>query len=480
MSLYRCAACGSKNVVTDTESSGVKYNYAKGAIGTVVLGNGGAVAGIETQTKQVYKCAACGLSLSYAMPEELKRIIDIGVEDAEARKQLKYNGAPVFWDFITAKFPNVESGAADVAIAKQQQEFATKEAFYFDLFKKMISYVGTSVKFDISSWDKDAQKAWEEQYGAAWRMREEEIRELIGKNARAKEILEEETEEKITAAQNEMDKQKQILTSMEMELSSLGFFKMKEKKALSAKIEEQKRIIADISKPSDIQRQAKKENEKVLQLFDQECRKGCLDVWKRYEIPTSPKTQFEINKFLEPLRFEVGAEDFFGTSISEKAADLRKRFDKAEEVFKNAHPLVSGYDSFRDFYKVATSEAKSAILRDCQAYRRALVCLLILAVAKQPLVVDDIMMLCVTMDFHYGSDFCFSRASYLDDYAQGKGFHVKDRRYFNDGISVLKGLGLVEILCLTPYYDSELPKLHNTTKVECKNRMCDTLVVANI
>ena len=47
-------------------------SYKKGIVGTVVLGVGGAVAGIESKTQQVYKCQDCGMTLSYSMPENLK------------------------------------------------------------------------------------------------------------------------------------------------------------------------------------------------------------------------------------------------------------------------------------------------------------------------------------------------------------------------------------------------------------------------
>ena len=32
MGIYRCAACGSPNVMTDTQANGVNYNYLKGGI----------------------------------------------------------------------------------------------------------------------------------------------------------------------------------------------------------------------------------------------------------------------------------------------------------------------------------------------------------------------------------------------------------------------------------------------------------------
>ena len=67
MALYRCAACGSPNVATDTQTGGISYNYKKGVVGTVVLGAGGAVAGIENKNQTIYKCADCGMVLSYPM-----------------------------------------------------------------------------------------------------------------------------------------------------------------------------------------------------------------------------------------------------------------------------------------------------------------------------------------------------------------------------------------------------------------------------
>ena len=55
MALYRCAACGSPNVVTDTQIGGLEYDYLKGAVGTAILGAGGAAAGIKNQRQQVFK-----------------------------------------------------------------------------------------------------------------------------------------------------------------------------------------------------------------------------------------------------------------------------------------------------------------------------------------------------------------------------------------------------------------------------------------
>ena len=70
MCTYRCAACGSPHVVCEQQKEG--YNYVKGAIGTAVLGVGGAVAGVNGKSKQVYKCADCGLTLDHPMESSIK------------------------------------------------------------------------------------------------------------------------------------------------------------------------------------------------------------------------------------------------------------------------------------------------------------------------------------------------------------------------------------------------------------------------
>jgi DNA-directed RNA polymerase subunit RPC12/RpoP len=109
MSLYRCAACGSPNVVTDTEKEG--YSYAKGAVGTVLLGVGGAAAGINGKTKTVYKCPDCGTTLSYSMPFEIKTLIDMGVMSEKMRDNLQLNGAKIDWITLTSRYKNIENSS---------------------------------------------------------------------------------------------------------------------------------------------------------------------------------------------------------------------------------------------------------------------------------------------------------------------------------------------------------------------------------
>lgn len=114
MALYRCAACGSPNVITDTQTGGISYNYAKGVVGTAILGAGGAVAGLESKITGVFKCKDCGITLTYPMPNEIKMAIDLGVRDPKSRNNLKSpSGIRLDWNFLRTKYKNIEDGFAD-------------------------------------------------------------------------------------------------------------------------------------------------------------------------------------------------------------------------------------------------------------------------------------------------------------------------------------------------------------------------------
>ena len=123
MSLYRCAACGSPNVVVDTVKDGVNFNYGKAAIGTAIFGAGGAVTGFSSDSRMVFKCPDCGLTLTYSMPQELKVTIDAAVLSAEARNHLaislKGHTFPISWDMLKQQYKNIESGYADETLKRQ-------------------------------------------------------------------------------------------------------------------------------------------------------------------------------------------------------------------------------------------------------------------------------------------------------------------------------------------------------------------------
>ena len=141
MVAHRCAACGSPNVVIDTQAGGVSYNYKKGIVGTVVLGAGGAAAGIESKTQNVFKCQDCGITLTYEMPEKLRNAIDICLVNENARicLDLYVNGiGQLSWGSLKRQYKNIEEGLVDRIItdrANRQAEgllsyaTATQEEF---------------------------------------------------------------------------------------------------------------------------------------------------------------------------------------------------------------------------------------------------------------------------------------------------------------------------------------------------------------
>lgn len=122
MGLYRCAACGSPNVMIDTQAGGIKYNYLKGAVGTVLLGVGGAAAGIGSQQQTVYKCPDCGMVLTYPMSEALADLIDIGVMYPKARSQLKLMNVDVPWEFIEKKYKNIDPEGQEKRRIEQEEK----------------------------------------------------------------------------------------------------------------------------------------------------------------------------------------------------------------------------------------------------------------------------------------------------------------------------------------------------------------------
>ena len=144
MGIYRCAACGSPNVMTDTQANGVNYNYLKGAVGTVLLGVGGAAAGIASQQQTVYKCPDCGMVLTYPMSAALADLIDIGIMNPKARTRLKFKGVDIPWDLIEKTYKNIDPEGQErrridqEEKAKREQRRLAAEKSYVDEISKTL------------------------------------------------------------------------------------------------------------------------------------------------------------------------------------------------------------------------------------------------------------------------------------------------------------------------------------------------------
>ena len=88
MSLYRCAVCGSPNVVKIEKNDG--FSYSKALAGTVVFGTVGAVAGINGKKSYAYSCPDCGRTMPQPMDSVTKEKIDLVMTNPDALVPVLY------------------------------------------------------------------------------------------------------------------------------------------------------------------------------------------------------------------------------------------------------------------------------------------------------------------------------------------------------------------------------------------------------
>lgn len=302
MALYRCAACGSPRVVTDEQTGGISFDYKKGIAGTIVLGAGGAVAGIQNQTEHVFKCPDCGISLSYSMPDEIKRAIDAGVQNLDARDQLTLYGVHVPWHFFTQKYCNIEQGPADEALKEngnhaaqlQQIHSQTNHFIAQAIINKLESLqveLGLSEHFD-ERFD-ELQIAWEattkETLQARQEAYEQTHHEILCASQEAITKIEQDTQSQITELKTSCSALCNEKAELEKELSSLGLFSGKRKKEVRAKLEQ---IEAKLTENNHAELQLTQSlhaaKDQLLQEMKQKEAARKAEVDKNYPIPESP------------------------------------------------------------------------------------------------------------------------------------------------------------------------------------------------
>lgn len=215
MSLYRCAACGSPNVITDTQIGGLKYDYLKGAVGTAILGAGGAAAGIKNQQQQVFKCPDCGQTLTYAMPDEIKQTIDMGILSEEARKNAVIQGVPISWDVLTAKYKNI----GEISDVKESRPSSAKA--------ELMEYFSFDFMSDAGKLLLEAARPQFEETKASFKQQLEE-RQQAQANKDAQDFLD---------CNKLREKLKTEIENLKTELGTLGFFQFGKKNELKEKIE---------------------------------------------------------------------------------------------------------------------------------------------------------------------------------------------------------------------------------------------------
>ena len=240
MALYRCAACGSPNVMKDIHSDGISYNYKKGIVGAAILGTGGAVAGLESKTSFVFKCPDCGITLTYPMAQEIKVIIDAGVNDLLSRNISLFS-----WSDLTEKYPNIESGRADLEIELHNQRAANYTEYLKEISKEVLEDIQTTLS-EISILDTPEDKTTELQ--ATWENLSKQIIADRQKEYKPKE------EEALVAQQKELSNITQTIQSniaklqtsnqqlsdekgkLNAELGTLGLFKGKRKNEIKDRL----------------------------------------------------------------------------------------------------------------------------------------------------------------------------------------------------------------------------------------------------
>ncbi|GEM_PF-3676462 len=249
MALYRCAACGSPNVVTDMENGGVNYNYVKGAVGTVLLGAGGAMSGIQSKKEQVFKCPDCGLTLKEPMDFEIKTLIDIGVMSAEARKKLKLNGVAIDWEFLTRKYKNIEKGIADEVLQMQASADANSDEIRAQTNRMIAETLmemkqKTDAEIVIMEHENidELQQAWELNSAETRTMREkiynDRVAELDLSFSEKERSLRLNFQRKLAKLEEQVATLNKESANLSEKLSTLGFFKMGEKKKTVQQINE--------------------------------------------------------------------------------------------------------------------------------------------------------------------------------------------------------------------------------------------------
>lgn len=112
MSLYRCAVCGSPNVVKIEKNDG--FSYSKALAGTVVFGTVCAVAGINGKKSYAYSCPDCGTTLPQPMDSITKEKIDLVMTNPEVL-------VPVLYPDIYNKYPYLQKNR-DLARARKLDE----------------------------------------------------------------------------------------------------------------------------------------------------------------------------------------------------------------------------------------------------------------------------------------------------------------------------------------------------------------------
>lgn len=314
MSLFRCGACGSPNVVKDSQTGGLKYNFAKGAIGTIALGVGGAVAGLSNSVVDVYVCPDCGARLSSPMEETLKNAIDLATLDLNARENLQIWGVPISWEFIAEKYKNIEKGPAD----KRAQERAMEKKRGRERYQEVMEFGAKADEEFLSSNIDDLQKLWEIENSKNAKAKADYEAVLLQQVEEAYEQEKKDIAKKKAQKLDELPRQIETLqtdiANLNKELSSLGIFKISEKNRIKSEIlNKQETITSSTSELENLD----EDTESLL--YDAKCeyekKKAAArsEAFRKYPITSSPQQKLKRIEFVNSIKARAYAY-FMGTA----------------------------------------------------------------------------------------------------------------------------------------------------------------------
>ena len=322
MALYRCAACGSPNVVTDTQAGGIEYNYLKGAVGTVVLGAGGAAAGIGSKQQRVFKCPDCGMALSYPMQEEVKKAIDLGVIDADARDNLTVWNVPVTWDYLIGKYKHIEEGAGDAMLKIRAEHQAKMAKIQSEINRDIADSIlkdFRTLQVELALLSNSENNLDELQ--AAWEITAKDV--LDARQREYDKIQKEEHDtyekavdtankdiqnqiEKLSKANDEMTAETEKLQT---ELPSLGLFKGKRKKEINERLRQiEEELVANKTKANELAESIVGVDHNLLQKRNDDLAAHKARIDKEYPLGESPaehkRKLLETQNWLDEIKTE--------------------------------------------------------------------------------------------------------------------------------------------------------------------------------
>lgn len=129
MAAYRCAFCGSPNVVKSESNGG--FSYSKAMVGTAVFGSIGAVAGINGKKTSAYTCPDCGNTLPQPMDNITKDKIDLVMTNPDLLASKIY--PTIFADYT---YLRKEKEAMDRIVVEKASTFSTDYANPLDIAEK--------------------------------------------------------------------------------------------------------------------------------------------------------------------------------------------------------------------------------------------------------------------------------------------------------------------------------------------------------